>query len=507
MLPALVLFAGLASSAVAGSQAYFDATAPAASNLWGGATAVNPLPVGLYDSATGNLSLSSVATHDQYTALAHPRFPAHRVRVKKSDFCDPTVNAYTGYLDVDYGAKHLFFYFFESRREPATDDVMMWINGGPGCSSSMGLLMELGPCNIDMHNTSSNGTLWNPYSWNAEANVFFLDQPVGVGFSYADYGETVETTEDAAKNIHAFLTIFFETFSDFKGRPLHLAGESYAGRYLPTFASYVYDENQVAKAEGRDTLNLTSVIIGNGITDISTLYAGRYEVECGTASLDVPFQKISTCVRMKTALPRCQKAMQESCVDRFDAIDCRAAVNFCDSELSSAYEASGRNFYDISKDCLGNGDLCYLESGVIRAFLDRPETRALLGVESPANFSACNMAVNRAFSARLDKNAVPAQLHVAGLLQRGVRVLVYAGTYDWQCNWVANRLWLEKLEWAGAAAYGGAAWRDWGLDGRKAGETKSAGPLTFATVRGAGHMDKPAEAQAMVSRWMAQTEL
>lgn len=50
---------------------------------------------------------------------------------------------------------------------------------------------------------------------------------VGVGFSYADFGETVETTEDAAKNIHAFLTIFFETFSDFKGRPLHLSGESY----------------------------------------------------------------------------------------------------------------------------------------------------------------------------------------------------------------------------------------------------------------------------------------
>jgi len=41
----------------------------------------------------------------------------------------------------------------------------------------MGLLMELGPCNIDMHNRSSNGTTWNPYSWNNEANIFFLDQP------------------------------------------------------------------------------------------------------------------------------------------------------------------------------------------------------------------------------------------------------------------------------------------------------------------------------------------
>jgi len=56
---------------------------------------------------------------------------------------------------------------------------------------------------------------------------------VGVGFSYAEYGETVENTEEAAKNVQAFITIFFETFTQFAGRPLHLAGESYGVR---TFA-------------------------------------------------------------------------------------------------------------------------------------------------------------------------------------------------------------------------------------------------------------------------------
>ena len=51
---------------------------------------------------------------------------------------------YTGYLDVDDGAKHLFFYFFESRNDPDKDPVVFWTNGGPGCSSSIGLFMELG---------------------------------------------------------------------------------------------------------------------------------------------------------------------------------------------------------------------------------------------------------------------------------------------------------------------------------------------------------------------------
>lgn len=89
------------------------------------------------------------------------------------------------------------------------------------------------------------------------------------------------------------------------------------------FASEIFDQNQVALRQGRPTINLQSVLIGNGITDISTcvfapnenkrssadivptgsrLYEGRYAVECSTASLEVPFQSIATCVRMKTAV-------------------------------------------------------------------------------------------------------------------------------------------------------------------------------------------------------------
>ncbi|KAF8883441.1 Alpha/Beta hydrolase protein [Infundibulicybe gibba] len=462
-------------------------------------------------SQVQTMHLASVDS-GEFTALSHPRFPGHSVRIKKTHFCDPTVSVYTGYLDVDAGAKHMFFYFFESRRNPDKDDVMMWINGappGPGCSSSMGLLMELGPCSIDMKNSSSNGTIWNPHSWNEEANIFFLDQPVGVGFSYADYGETVETTEAAAKNIHAFISIFFETFTQFSGRPLHLSGESYGGRYLPVFASEIYDQNKIAAKDGLPTLNLKSVLIGNGITDISTLYRGRYEVECGTASLQTPFQSISTCVRMKAALPRCEKAMRKNCIDQFDSMNCRAAVSFCDAELSTGMWATGRNVYDISKMCEGD-DLCYTENTVIKRFLDLPATRDLLGVETPYNFSACSSAVGQNFNDHMDKWAVPTQYYVAGLLDRGIRVLIYAGTYDWQCNWVANKLWADRLEWSGKAEYNAQEWKEWTVDGNRVGEIKQTPLLTFATIRGAGHMvphDKPAESLAMVARWLAQRDL
>lgn len=87
------------------------------------------------------------------------------------------------------------------------------------------------------------------------------------------------TTEDAAKDIAAFVRIFFDTFAEFKGRPFHLAGESYGvsgvhnlnrhwdlhvfkGRYIPVFAAQVYDENKQAVAAGLTPINLVSVMIG-----------------------------------------------------------------------------------------------------------------------------------------------------------------------------------------------------------------------------------------------------
>lgn len=115
-------------------------------------------------------------------------------------------SAYTGYIDIE--ARHLFFYFFESRSDPSKDDVIFWTNGGPGCSSSLGLFMELGASNlprrrdldIDIQTlgpcrvTQPNATTFNPFAWNENANIFFVDQPIGVGFSYADYGEYVVRT-------------------------------------------------------------------------------------------------------------------------------------------------------------------------------------------------------------------------------------------------------------------------------------------------------------------------
>ena len=80
--------------------------------------------------------------------VTHPAFQSYRLRVTEPTLCERNVKQHSGYLDIAED-KHLFFWFFEARENPETAPLILWMNGGPGCSSSTGLLFELGPCRID----------------------------------------------------------------------------------------------------------------------------------------------------------------------------------------------------------------------------------------------------------------------------------------------------------------------------------------------------------------------
>lgn len=82
----------------------------------------------------------------------------------------------------------------------------------------------------------------------------------------------------------------------------------------------------------------------------------------------------------------------------------------------------------------------------------------------------------------------PTYHYVSALLERKVKVLIYVGTYDWICNWVGNELWTLALEWSGQEEFAGQPLRTWEVHGKRAGKTRSAKGLTFATIEGAGHM-------------------
>lgn len=88
-----------------------------------------------------------------------------------------TVKQWSGYMDYK-DSKHFFYWFFESRNDPANDPIILWLNGGPGCSSFTGLLFELGPSSIG----ADMKPIHNPYSWNNNASMIFLEQPLESAF-------------------------------------------------------------------------------------------------------------------------------------------------------------------------------------------------------------------------------------------------------------------------------------------------------------------------------------
>ncbi|KAJ7723704.1 serine carboxypeptidase [Mycena olivaceomarginata] len=441
---------------------------------------------GLFTPMEDMNALSETTFH----VLSHPVFPNYNVRIKKSSFCDNTVKAYTGYIDIE--ARHIFFYFFESRNDPDTDDVIFWTNGGPGCSSSLGLFMELGPCRV----SDANGTTFHPESWNTNANIFFVDQPIGVGFSYADYGETVGTTEEGANDIAAFIFVFFEHFTKFKGRSFHITGESYGGRYVPVFAAEVYDQNARLAAAGYTPINLTSIMIGNGITDFYHQMSSSFDMQCTSASVPPTLSIASRGARNR---------LKESCVDIFDAVDCAAAASFCDTQLKAPFWKSELNPYDISQPCDADGlkdNLCYPVTAHIRAYLSRPSVRKTLGVDDavPTNFSSCAPAVGFSLpgtDGQLSFN--PGTTSVASLSAACVCSFT-SGRMTGYATGSGNERWTLALEWSGQAQVCRRAARPWAVGGDftkgRAGLARSAKGLTFATIDKAGHMvpyDKPKE--------------
>nr|CAB3458834.1 unnamed protein product [Digitaria exilis] len=178
---------------------------------------------------------------------------------------------YAGYVTVDATAgRALFYYLAESTggaAASASRPLVLWLNGGPGCSSlGYGAMEELGPFRVK----SDGRTLYrNPYAWNEAANVLFLESPAGVGFSYsnttADYGRSGDnkTADDAL----LFLLNWMEKFPEYKGRDFYLAGESYAGHYVPQLAHVILRHAAATAGKGSSPINLKGIM-----TDTKGMY-------------------------------------------------------------------------------------------------------------------------------------------------------------------------------------------------------------------------------------------
>ena len=414
--------------------------------------------------------------------------PNHTLRLKTPYSLNiDTVNHYTGYLDNLDEDKHFFFWYFESRNDPLNDPVILWLNGGPGCSSTTGLFMELGPSSVTVDLT----TKYNPYSWNSNASVIFLDQPVNVGMSYSN--TSVDSTVASAKDFYAFLTLFFHQFPELASNDFHIGTESYGGHYGSAFGREIVSHTD-------RNFNLTSVMIGNGITDAYNQAESYKSMACGEGGYPAVITP-EQCEDLEKKVPRV-KALVKQCYEHPISLVCMTATYFQD-QLMQPYQETGLNVYDIRIPCVSEG-LCYEENDWIEEFLNLDSVKDAVGSEVDT-FVGCDSTVGYQFFLTGD-HSKPFQQDVAYLLDSGVPVLIYAGDKDYICNWLGNRAWTDVLEFKGAEKYQAAPTRPWFVDGKEVGTIKHSGIFTFLRIFDAGHLvpfNQPQNALEMVNRWVA----
>lgn len=452
--------------------------------------AVSDLTVGASKAFTKTKNtIKKIDTSNWVHIVQNDDLPNHTLRIKSPESLGiDKVKQYSGYLDVG-DEKHLFFWSFESRNDPENDPVVLWLNGGPGCSSLTGLFFELGPASIG----KDLKPIPNPHSWNNNATVIFLDQPADTGYSYTDGGQVADTVT-AGKDTYAFLKLFFQQFPEYATKDFHITGESYAGHYIPVFASEILSHDD-------RNFNLTSVAIGNGLTDPLRQYDYYEPMACGQGGAPSVLDE-DECETMLNSQSRCNSLIN-SCYNTKSTWTCLPAAIYCNNAMMGPYQRTGKNVYDIRGEC-GQSSLCYDDLEYVDKYLNQDFVKAALGADVET-YSGCNFDVNRNFLMGGDWMK-PYYTRVTEILEKGLPVLIYAGDKDFICNWLGNEAWVRQLEYSGSKGISSAEVVPWVVNGKEAGTKFNYDKFTFLRVYEAGHMvpyNQPENALSFFNDWIS----
>lgn len=172
-----------------------------------------------------------------------------------------------GHVQVREGA-HIFWWLYYTTHpnavQPADRPLAIWLQGGPGASSTgYGNFEEIGPLDLDLNKRNT--------TWVKDMNVLFIDSPVGTGFSYVDNEKHYATSnKQAGTDLVELLRGFFKENPEFKSVPLHIFGESYGGKIAVEFAYLLNKEIENRQID----CNLKSVSSIDGwISPIDTMYS------------------------------------------------------------------------------------------------------------------------------------------------------------------------------------------------------------------------------------------
>lgn len=205
---------------------------------------------------------------------------------------------WAGHLPADEtGNKYFFYWLFapdtsDVHKEDSEIPLIIWLNGGPGCSSMDGLWLENGPFRLRQGEYGDYHVTTDEYSWHkAPAYTLYIDQPVGTGLSFTTNDHYPSNDEEVNIDFYYFLQSFFKLHADKfvtdkkVHRPLFFSGESHAGHYIPSMLNYILRQN-AELAPGNLEIPVSGAAIGNGWTDPTYQYAAA-EAAYGHGMVDI----------------------------------------------------------------------------------------------------------------------------------------------------------------------------------------------------------------------------
>ncbi|EGO26845.1 hypothetical protein SERLADRAFT_360894 [Serpula lacrymans var. lacrymans S7.9] len=403
--------------------------------------------------------------------------------VKNSGICEttPGVEQLSGYIDVGTNMS-MWFWFFEARNSPETAPFTLWLNGGPGCSSMIGLFQENGPCHVT---PDGNATFLNPYSWNNVSNIIYIDQPIGTGFSYGT--DTANSTESAAPFVWTAFQVLFESkqFSKYSSREFIFATESYGGHYGPSFVTYFEQQTDLITqgALQGEPIVVSALMINNGwydplIQNKAYVDFATYAPGYGQLQNDTVLQQINEAYYG----PDGCMVQEQGCYAAGNSTEsnkiCLTCDNYCNDNVLTP-TIGNYDPYDLRQ----NSSALFPPEYYVN-YLHKTDVMDKIGAET--TYYECPDPPYLLFEKTGDdaRTWLP---QLSALANSGLKILVWAGDADIICNWLGCHAVALAMDWYGNETLHKTPFTNMTLDGSPVAAIQNVDNFTFARVYGAGH--------------------
>ncbi|VAH75490.1 unnamed protein product [Triticum turgidum subsp. durum] len=410
---------------------------------------------------------------------------------------------YAGYITVDESnGRSLFYYLVLSERDPAIDPVVLWLNGGPGCSSFDGFVYENGPFNFERGSTPGGlpKLQLNPYSWSKVSSMMYLDSPAGVGMSYSLNKSDYKTGDlKTAADAHIFLLKWFELYPEFQLNPFYISGESYAGIYIPTLADEVVKGIQMALKPRINLKDVSAACHGTfwgKVNDVcqENIDRVRWELkDLNTYNILAPcyhHPEVQETAFVNSSLPSSFRKLGETerpfpVRKRMAGLSWPLGLPVSSGHVTLWPELGGRSLPCTSDE-------------LATIWLDDEDVRAAIHAKAKSLIGSWELN-----TARIDYTHDTGSMveYHKKFTAMGYRVLIYSGDHDLCIPFTGTEAWVRSLGYRVVDS-----WRPWHFGGQVAGYTQGYDHnLTFLTIKGSGHTVpeyKPKESLAFYTHWL-----